>query len=80
MYVVQYSVTTEAMAIGEVVIDGKKVADPDCPSPCIYDTYTYTISQSEYPSVSVQKELVKNVNQDRKPTNNGEEWTIQNIR
>jgi hypothetical protein len=65
------------------VIDGEKVPDPDCPSPCVYTTYTYTVSQSEYPSSAVKDKVVEEVNKQKGTPMDEEDassWTIERIR
>ena len=61
-----------------------KVPEPDCPSPCVYTTYTYTVSQSEYPSSAVKDKVVEEVNKQKGTTVGGEDdastWTIERIR
>ncbi|KAL5251585.1 hypothetical protein ACHWQZ_G017078 [Mnemiopsis leidyi] len=73
----------EGLALGTLKIDGEKVPEPDCPSPCVYTTYTYTVSQSEYPSSAVKDKVVEEVNR-QKGTSPGEDdassWTIERIR
>jgi len=69
----------EDIALGVLEIQGVKITDPDCPPPCTYTSYSYTISQSEYPSISVRDEVVKAVN-GAKGSKDGEEWDIQRIR
>ncbi|XP_063686940.1 acid-sensing ion channel 3-like isoform X2 [Bolinopsis microptera] len=73
----------EGLALGTLRINGEKVPDPDCPSPCVYTTYTYTVSQSEYPSSAVKDKVVEEVNKQKgiSPEEADETaWTIERIR
>ena len=40
-----YLSSSEDIALGVLEIQGVKITDPDCPPPCTYTSYSYTISQ-----------------------------------